>query len=111
MLQNLTSGPVPGLVFRSGMRAGEIYYLNSNLVTIGAETGNDILIREPGIASQHAFIRSQYVNDKKFYSIYDISSTDGVTVNGRAVSMRGMLTHGDRIAIGTVSLEFITPSQ
>ena len=84
---------------------GEIYLLDSAVLTIGAARENDVIARLPGVSRHHARILRE---GGGVYWLEDGESRYGSTVNG-AVVAKARLSHGDEIAIGgwraTVNLE------
>lgn len=99
----------PGLVVVRGPRAGTIFYLTSDVTTIGRAPDNDVCLEDRGVALYHATIRRNSHADTTTHYLYDLGSPTGVLVNGTQVGLREPLDFGDRIAIGTAVLEFFKP--
>ncbi|MEM9478077.1 MAG: adenylate/guanylate cyclase domain-containing protein [Verrucomicrobiota bacterium] len=68
---------------------------------IGRSASADIMIEEPNISRQHAMIR----RSDGGYSLFDLDSANGSTVNGAPVSEPVTLANGDRI--GVADFEFV----
>lgn len=99
----------PGLVVVRGPRAGTIFYLTSDVSTIGRAPDNDVRLEDRGVAPYHATIRRSPHGDTTIHYLYDLGSPAGVLVNGTRVGLRKPLNFGDRIAIGAAILEFFIP--
>ena len=77
------------------------YDLSKERVTVGRKPSNDIILDEPTVSGVHAaflYMQHTYVEDMK--------STNGVKLNGKAVSKR-QLNHGDLVLIGQHEFKFI----
>lgn len=73
--------------------------LKKSLINIGRHSDNDLVLDDPHVSRHHAqlrAIRNQFV-------IFDVGSTGGTFLNGRAVS-KATLQTGDVIRIGVVNL-------
>jgi len=84
---------------------GEIYLLDTAVLTIGAARENDVIVRLPGVSRHHARILRE--GGGTFW-LEDVGSRYGSTLNGTVVS-KVRLSHGDEIAMGgwraTVNLD------
>jgi hypothetical protein len=78
------------------------YRLHKHTVTIGRLPECEVVISDPGASRRHATIT---LNDDGEYVLSDLGSTNGTLVNDEAVAERA-LADGDRITIGTSTLEF-----
>lgn len=78
------------------MRPGIPFQIADGL-TIGRVAGNDLVLNEPTVSSQHARVISPG-------TLEDLSSTNGTLVNGKAVVGRIRLSPGDHIQIGSTTL-------
>ena len=92
--------PEPATVLVNG-RAHE---LNKPSVVIGRSRESDIRVSDPNISRQHAEIRQE----GSTYWIVDLGSTNGTSVNGRALK-RAKLDDADRITLGSTELVFKLP--
>jgi hypothetical protein len=78
--------------------------LSKELVVIGRNEGCDVMLPDPGISRRHAEIRRE--GDE--WVVIDLGSTNGTEVNGVRVN-RHRLSPGDRLLLGTSTLEFRRP--
>lgn len=77
------------------------YDLSKDKVTVGRKPTNDIVLDDPTVSGLHAaFLHMQHTY------IEDMNSTNGVKLNGKAVSKR-QLNHGDLVQIGQHEFKFI----
>jgi Protein of unknown function (DUF3662)/FHA domain len=90
--------PEPPATLTVGGRAHD---LEKPTVVIGRSRESDIRVSDPNVSRRHAEIRQ----DDSGFSIVDLDSTNGVSVNGRAVK-RAKLEHEDRITLGSTELVF-----
>ena len=77
------------------------YPLNTQRITIGRNSGNDIALDDETVSGEHAVIQ---LNPEP--SITDLRSTNGTQLNGNSIS-KEPLKHGDTIKIGSHQLTFI----
>jgi pSer/pThr/pTyr-binding forkhead associated (FHA) protein len=70
--------------------------------TIGRKEGNSIRLTERNVSRDHAKLgkRPGPTKDKPIFTLSDVSSYNGVYVNGLRVADRQELAHGDLIQIG-----------
>jgi len=80
------------------------YVLGGERVTLGRNSGNDIVINEPVVSGEHAVL--QLAGGA---SITDLDSTNGTYLNGRLVR-KSPLQHNDVITIGNHALRFVDES-
>lgn len=83
--------------------------LTQERFTIGRNLGNELQPDDASVSGNHASIvlaPSAYLDDAMEATIEDLGSTNGTFVNGKPVR-RQLLKHGDMLAMGTLSLEFI----
>jgi len=76
------------------------YQLSKGVISIGASSQNDVVLRSPGVAPRHVVIQR---NDKVFTFLAQPRQV--VVLNGERRS-RGVLRVGDRIHIGTATIVF-----
>ncbi len=100
------TGNVPRAFLRivEGPMTGETFLLRKKVTTIGRALENDIVLEVLDVSRRHA--RIEYEAGQ--FAIVDQGSTNGTFVNGVQVE-RAPLRSGDRIALGTVVLEFSFP--
>ena len=70
---------------------------------IGRSRECDIVLQDSNVSRRHAEIRPTGGDG---WTISDLKSTNGVRVNGRAISAATPLHSGDEIAVGTVDVRF-----
>lgn len=73
------------------------------ITTLGRDKENDVVLADRLVSRNHAIVRRLGRDD---YYLIDSGSANGSFVNGRRVSTPTLLKHGDRIAIGSVTLRF-----
>jgi hypothetical protein len=80
---------------------GRSHDLTKPTVVIGRSKESDIRVSDPNVSRRHAEIRQEGSN----YFIVDLGSTNGISVNGRALK-RAKLDDEDRITLGSTELVF-----
>lgn len=75
--------------------------LSKEIVTIGRLAECDVVLKDKGASRRHAQIRTK----DGVATLTDLGSTNGTRLNGQTVQTRA-LEDGDRITIGTTTLEF-----
>jgi len=83
------------------LRHGEIIPIRSG-ITIGRENGNDLVVDEDTVSSQHSRL---VMRDGRWW-IEDLGSTNGTLVNEAQIRRSKQLGSGDLIQIGRVRLRF-----
>ena len=85
---------------------GKIYVLRPGVNTVGRETG-DIVLPDKTVSRHHAHI--VYDEDRGLYSVEDIDSTNGTSVNGQRLLPR--IPHpvlpGDDIMFGSIPVRLV----
>jgi pSer/pThr/pTyr-binding forkhead associated (FHA) protein len=79
-----------------------VYDLAGTLVTIGRESGNDIVVQDINASRKHAELR---LTPQGLWTITDLHSTNGTVVNGTPVTSQP-LRPGDIVTIGKTDFEF-----
>jgi hypothetical protein len=80
----------------------------TNMVTLGRAPGNDIVLQDARVSRLQAFFR----RDRGWWSIGDVCSTNGTTVDGKRVTKEQvlMINSGSKIVLaGALELEFLDP--
>ena len=82
---------------RSG--GAEVHRVGDGTITVGASSGNEVVVRARGVAGRHVRI----LQDNGEYRLDLYRGVDAVTVNGRPFE-GGRILPGDRIAIGEATI-------
>ena len=90
------------LVVTKGGKKGEEYKLDKPTSGIGRSDLNQITLDDPGVSPFHAKVIIQ----GKTCIITDLGAHEGLKVNSKKVDTK-VLTPGDRIQVGEVSLEVV----
>lgn len=69
---------------------------------IGKGPRNDIVIADPAVSTSHAVLRAENGG----YTVADIGSRNGTSVNGKRITAPVKLNHGDVIGMGVTKLTF-----
>jgi pSer/pThr/pTyr-binding forkhead associated (FHA) protein len=94
---------MPRLIMRRGPTPGTAFDLNTDLVSIGRGSKNDIIIRDNEVSREHCRLRR--LQDE--YEVEDVSSSNGTFVNGQRVQGSVLLQAGSLIELGdTITLEY-----
>ena len=78
------------------------YDLAGTLVTMGRESGNDIVVQDINASRRHAELR---LNTQGIWIITDLSSMNGTLVNGISVASHPLYP-GDIVTVGKTDFEF-----
>ena len=79
------------------LNGGHEYRLNVGRNTIGRATNNTIVLDDPDISREHAYVTEQ----QGFFIIGDRGSTHGTYLNGQKVRTDSQLQDGDELVFGT----------
>lgn len=85
---------------RSG--GAEVYRLDGGAVTVGASSGNEVVVRARGVAGRHVRISEQ--GDGYHLDLY--KGAEAVNVNGQEFQ-GGVISAGDRIRIGEATITIL----
>jgi pSer/pThr/pTyr-binding forkhead associated (FHA) protein len=80
--------------------------LSAGTITIGRKSTCDLVLDDPQISREHARV----IVSEASSAIQDLSSGNGVQVNGRRIQGLHRLAIGDRIQIGVHTIEVLGPS-
>lgn len=82
---------------------GSIIDIDRWETSIGKSKSNDIVLPMPEVSRYHAVIAKK----KKYWTITDTFSKNGVYVNGEKIEERTQIEDGDIITIGSIPLKFL----
>ncbi len=92
------------LVVRRGPTPSQSWDLDGELVTVGRDVSNDIVLNDAEASRQHLRLRRRRGGG---YVLEDLGSTNGTFVNGQRLSGARSLHNGDMIGMGeTVTLAY-----
>ncbi|MCI0413585.1 RDD family protein [bacterium] len=77
------------------------YELTDEAITMGREATNKVVIADPSVSRQHAWIEKR----PDGYYLVDKNSSNGTYVNGKKVTQQ-KLNHNDKVNLGSASLVF-----
>jgi cobalamin biosynthesis Mg chelatase CobN len=83
-------------VMRSGPTPGTTFAVEGDLVTLGRDSSNSIVINDAEISRRHARLTAQGGK----YVLEDLGSTNGTFVNGQRISGQYVLKPGDVLSFG-----------
>ena len=91
------------LIMRQGPNVGKSYDLTKEVITIGRDLSNDLVINDAELSRHHSRLTRQGTR----YVIEDLGSTNGTFVNSSRVSGQYTLNAGDLVNFGdTVTMLF-----
>src|SRR5437588_7852558 len=91
------------LIVRRGPQPNQIYDLNKDIITLGRDITNDIVINDPEVSRHHG----RLTRGGGGYTLEDLGSTNGTFVNGQRLSGARPLAGGDVVGLGeTVTLSY-----
>lgn len=90
--------PQAWLTIRSPQTPQKVYTIEKAVINIGRQLTNDIIVEDKRVSRYHAQIKFQA--DGQF-TIFDLGSTNGITVNGVPHLRQHLLRNGDRFTIGS----------
>lgn len=81
----------------------QIYRIEKPMINIGRQLSNDIIVEDKRVSRNHAQIK--YQPDGEF-AIFDLGSTNGITINRTPHMRQHILRNGDRFTIGSYEFYF-----
>jgi len=84
------------LVMHSGPTPGKVFPLEGDVVTIGREAGNGIIINDAEVSRKH----TQFVFQGGKIIVTDLGSTNGTFVDGQRLTGQHILQSGQIISLG-----------
>ena len=93
----------PVLVVEGGPSSDTEIPLSKPNVTMGRQSGNDVVAPEAGVSRQHAEI----VQKEGSFYVHDLASTNGTFVNTKKIDNEYLLKDGDRIRLGAGKIIYV----
>jgi hypothetical protein len=84
------------LIVRRGPQPNQIYELNKDIITLGRDITNDIVINDPEVSRHHC----RLTRGPGGYTLEDLGSTNGSFVNGQRLTGARPLNGGDVVSLG-----------
>ncbi|MFB0546931.1 MAG: FHA domain-containing protein [Anaerolineae bacterium] len=94
--------PRATLTIRGGAQGGTTFALNKDMIYIGRQPGNDVVISDPEVSRHHA----RLIWDGTRFVIRDLESANGTFVNGARITSPCGLHDGDVISLGEQDLSY-----
>ncbi|GHO83049.1 FhaA domain-containing protein [Dictyobacter formicarum] len=98
-----TPMPQAWLTIRLPQAGQQTYRIEKPLVNIGRQLSNDIIVEDKRVSRYHAQIK--YQPDGQF-AIFDLGSTNGITINNTPHMRQHILRNGDQFTIGSYDFYF-----
>jgi len=95
--------PQAWLTIRLPNSGQETYRIEKPIVNIGRQLSNDIIVEDKRVSRYHAQIK--YQPDGQF-AIFDLGSTNGITINMTPHMRQHVLRNGDQFTIGSYDFYF-----
>lgn len=90
--------PKAWLTIRSPQMPQKVFPIEKPVINIGRQLMNDIIVEDKRVSRYHAQIK--YQPDGQF-TLFDLGSTNGITINGIPHQRQHVLRNGDRFTIGS----------
>jgi pSer/pThr/pTyr-binding forkhead associated (FHA) protein len=104
------AGETYRLIVRRGPQPNQTFDLTKDIITLGRDITNDIVINDPEVSRHHL----RFTRGAEGYNIEDLGSTNGTFVGGQRLSGVRALRRGDMIGLGetvTLSYDLAHPSE
>lgn len=88
------------LTMQQGPTPGKSYEITKDVMTLGRDVSNDIVINDAEISRHHA----RFTRQGDGYAVEDLGSTNGTFVNGMRLTGPRALSQGDVLAMGETVL-------
>jgi Protein of unknown function (DUF3662)/FHA domain len=95
--------PQAWLTIRLPQMQQKVYRIEKPVVNIGRQLTNDIIVEDKRVSRYHAQIKFQPNGQ---FMIFDLGSTNGITINGTPHLRQHTLRSGDRFTIGSYDFYF-----
>jgi pSer/pThr/pTyr-binding forkhead associated (FHA) protein len=98
----LTNRHIPGIsiMLKQGGKTGTLRYFNQAEITIGRDPGCDIPLPDDTISARHAHLTYHHNQ----WWLEDLASTNGTRLNSLLITQPTVITSGDEIQCGSMSL-------
>lgn len=83
------------LVMRQGPIPGKVYELEKDVLTIGRDVSNDVVVNDAEVSRTHARLTAQADG----YMVEDLASTNGVFINGQRITTPRLVRPGDMLGL------------
>ncbi len=91
------------LIVRRGPQPNQVYELSKDVITLGRDITNDIVINDPEVSRHH----SRLTRTPGGYTLEDLGSTNGTFINGQRLAAARPLANGDMVGMGeTVTMAY-----
>ncbi len=94
--------PQAWLTIRLPQTADQTYRIGKPVVNIGRQLDNDIIVEDKRVSRYHAQIKFQNGD----YGLFDLGSTNGITINNIPNQRQHTLHNGDSFTIGSYDFYF-----
>jgi FHA domain len=95
--------PPARLTIRLPQSGQQVYRIEKSIINIGRQLSNDIIVEDKRVSRYHAQIK--YQPDGNFV-IFDLGSTNGITINNTPHMRQHVLRNGDHFTIGSYDFYF-----
>jgi Protein of unknown function (DUF3662)/FHA domain len=95
--------PQASLTIRLPQAQQHLYRIEKRIINIGRQLSNDIIVEDKRVSRYHAQIK--YQPDGQFV-IFDLGSTNGITINSTPHMRQHVLHNGDHFTIGSYDFYF-----
>jgi predicted component of type VI protein secretion system len=102
-IQAQVNMPQAWLTIRLPQAGQQTYRIEKPIINIGRQLSNDIIVEDKRVSRNHAQIKFQ--QDGQF-AIFDLGSTNGITINNVPHLRHHILHNGDRFTIGNYDFYF-----
>lgn len=91
------------LTVRQGPVPGKIIELAKDIIVMGRDVNNDIVVNDAEVSRTHTRLTAQ----GESYIVEDLASTNGTFLNGQRLTGPKLMRHGDMLGLGeTVVMEY-----